>query len=192
MRSGILFLFVLGLFICIVEVRGACECLPREVKTNGGKIIGNCKSEDNTSSAGKYKGRKWCYAKKKDCECQNTTQRFAKLCVMYDLCDGGGGDDDYEEYDYDYEEDNEEDNEEDEEDYDEDYDYEEYDYDDYEDEEDGKTEVVGARVTGKGARSPAKKGARSPGKLGGRKPGKRKGARKPGKRKGTGARAGGQ
>merc|ERR1712088_749252 len=103
--------------------RGACKCLPKEVKTNSKKIIGNCKSEDYTSSAGEYEGRKWCYVKKGgDCDCENTTQRFAKLCVSYSACGGvtvtededDYGDEDEDDYDYgdeddyDYEEDEEE------------------------------------------------------------------------------------
>jgi len=142
MRSGILFSFVLGLFICIVEVRGDCECLPKEVKTNSGKIIGNCKSEDYTSSAGKYEGRKWCYIKKDGCDCENTTKRFGKLCVSYSACGGvtvtEDEDDEEEEDDYDYEED--------EDDY-----YEEYEEDEEEEEEEEDSEeIVGARVTGPG------------------------------------------
>merc|ERR1712083_323305 len=124
MRSGILFSFVLGLFICIVEVRGACKCLPKEVKTNSGKMIGNCKSKDFTSSAGKYKGREWCYIKKGDESCcENTTQRFARLCVSYSAC-GGVTVTEYEE-----------DEEEEEDDYIYPEDYEDDYYEDYEEEE---------------------------------------------------------
>merc|ERR1712218_316141 len=113
---------------------------------NSKKIIGNCKSEDYTSSAGEYEGRKWCYVKKGgDCDCENTTQRFAKLCVSYSACGGVTvTEDEDEEDDYDY-------GDEDEDDYDygdeDDYDYEE---DEEEEEEEEEEEIVGARVTGKG------------------------------------------
>merc|ERR1712241_683721 len=95
--------------------------------TNSGKIIGNCKSEDYTSSAGKYEGRKWCYIKKDGCDCENTTKRFGKLCVSYSACGGVTVTED-------------EDDEEEEDDYDE----------EEEEEEEETEEIVGARVTGPG------------------------------------------
>merc|ERR1711964_522469 len=127
---------------CAVEVRGACKCLPKEVKTNSGTMIGNCLSEDHTSSAGDHKGRKWCYVKKGDDEscCENTTQRFAKLCVSYSACGGdtGGSDDD------------------DNDDNDDDYEYPEDDYEDYEF-EGGRCK----RGTGRNKRTPCKRFGRA-------------------------------
>merc|ERR1712073_237799 len=90
MKSGIIISLLLGIAICLVEVKGQCECTTRTAKTNTGAILGNCLTGD--FNAGPNQGRKFCYVKGKmgvdEC-CQATTNRFVNLCVNYDVCDGG-------------------------------------------------------------------------------------------------------
>merc|ERR1712083_800591 len=75
-QYGIIISLLLGLFICLVEVRGQCECTTRTAVIND--------------------GRKFCYVKGEygadDC-CEAKTSRFVNLCVNYDLCDEDEGED---------------------------------------------------------------------------------------------------
>merc|ERR1711970_784832 len=109
MRSGIIISLFLGLAICLVEVKGQCECTKRTAKTNTGAVLGDCKTGD--FNPGPNKGRKFCYVKGKyevdDC-CEADTSRFPRLCVNYSLCE-----EEEEEDEYDYEEEEEEEEEED-------------------------------------------------------------------------------
>merc|ERR1712228_78157 len=92
MHSGIIISLLLGLTICLVEVKGQCECTSRTAVINDGKRtkLGNCLTGD--FNPGPNQGRKFCYVKGKmgvdEC-CQATTNRFVNLCVNYDVCDGG-------------------------------------------------------------------------------------------------------
>merc|ERR1712083_1133358 len=63
MRSEIIISLLLGLAICLVEVKGQCECTTRTVKTNTGATLGNCETGDYND--GPDKGRLFCYVKGK-------------------------------------------------------------------------------------------------------------------------------
>merc|ERR1712083_677075 len=88
MHSGIIISLLLGLAICLVEVKGQCECTTRTVKTNTCATLGNCETGDFND--GPDKGRLFCYVKGKygvdDC-CEADTGRFPRLCVNYSLCE---------------------------------------------------------------------------------------------------------
>merc|ERR1711970_605076 len=105
MQSGIIISLLLGLAICLVEVKGQCECTTRTVKTNTGATLGNCETGDFND--GPDKGRLFCYVRGKygvdDC-CEADTGRFPRLCVNYSLCEE---EEEEEEDDY-YEEEEEE------------------------------------------------------------------------------------
>merc|ERR1712241_1431989 len=129
MRSGIIISLLLGLAICLVEVKGQCECTTRTAKTNTGAVLGNCETGD--FNPGPDKGRLFCYVRGKygvdDC-CEADTSRFPRLCVNYSLCE-----EEEEEDEHDYDEEEEEEEEED-------------------IEEDDKTEDITDPRTGTGAR----------------------------------------
>ena len=86
MKSGIIISLFLGLAICLVEVKGQCECTERTAVINDGKRtkLGNCLTGD--FNPGPNQGRKFCYLKGKygvdDC-CEADTSRFPRLCVNY-------------------------------------------------------------------------------------------------------------
>merc|ERR1712130_419537 len=96
MHSGIIISLLLGLAICLIEVKGQCECTTRTAVINDGKRtkLGNCLTGD--FGPGPNNGRKFCYVKGKygvdDC-CEAKTSRFVNLCVNYDLCDEDDDDD---------------------------------------------------------------------------------------------------
>merc|ERR1712083_183166 len=90
MQSGIIISLLLGLAICLIEVKGQCECTTRTAVINDGKRtkLGNCLTGD--FGPGPNNGRKFCYVKGYhgvDACCQAKTSRFTNLCVNYDLCD---------------------------------------------------------------------------------------------------------
>ena len=88
MRSGILILMLLGLFICLAEVSGDCECTQKTAKTNTGKTLGRCLEKDNSERAPKeHKGREYCYVEKGNGSCcQRSSIRFVNHCINYDAC----------------------------------------------------------------------------------------------------------
>jgi len=94
MQSGIIISLLLGLAICLIEVKGECECESRTAVINDGKRtkLGNCLTGD--FGPGPNNGRKFCYVKKdnKAC-CEAETSRFTKLCVNYNLCEEDDDDD---------------------------------------------------------------------------------------------------
>merc|ERR1712241_1569337 len=93
MHSGLIISLLLGLAICLIEVKGQCECTDRTAVINDGKRtkVGNCLTGDKNPEPDQ--GRKFCYVKGKygvDACCEADTNRFPRLCVNYDLCEDGG------------------------------------------------------------------------------------------------------